>query len=147
MKQSLAREKRINKPILKIVKVLIIVLLWIVAINGLIKGYNLYKHFEEYPQTTFERNVYEPPTEEELIKVNMYNSVVRNVNFGLLLVFIYLTVDYFYDPKNHFITKIKEKFTKLRDNCNIPIFKEFCKRMEEDKEEKENQEEKENEIW
>ena len=110
-----------NKKLLKIVKIVIIVVLWAVVIYGAYQGVGLYQFFQVFPQKQYETVAFESLPEEALVKISMYNQLINTIYVGLLFVAIYLVVDYFYDPENHFITT---------------VYNFASKHMEDDKDEK-----------
>jgi hypothetical protein len=104
---------------LKWIKRIIIVILWVLVINSVIYGLNVKEYFDNHPQLEYESSIYGGLPEEAEIKIEMYNNLQTRIHIGLLLVFIFLIVDYFYDPEHHFVTPIMKQIDKYFENKNI----------------------------
>ena len=108
---------KITKEKLKILKKIVIVLLWIIVLFAIYNGYNYNKYWKAHPQTEFNLSVGEEFPEELQTKAKLHNSFVNISYIILLLVTIYIILDYFYDKENHFYTiYIKKLLSKLEDD-------------------------------
>ncbi len=127
-----------KKQTLKKLKVLVIIVLWVVCFNAMYQAYNVYMFFKDNPQTKYETARGEELPEEALIKIDMYLGLRNTIYMGLLIILIYFTVDYFYDPERHFITIVNKKMIKMPGSESVKKLNELKEDDKGDEDERKN---------
>lgn len=113
----------INKQKIQIAMTIILCILWIICIVAAYKGYLMYDYTKEHPNTIYkqERTItgkYSELPQEAKVKLKMYNELQSIILIGVLLLGIFLTLDYFKNPEQHWFTWVKEKVKNMEEEGN-----------------------------
>ena len=109
-----------KKEKIKALKNILIVSFWILIFVVGLKVVQYKGYVDRHPQEEYEIGPSGELPEEAQIKMDMNNSIYSLTYFGVLLVFIIIVVDYFYDPENHSITYLKKFIDKLNEEVGKP---------------------------
>ncbi len=123
---------KLTKKTLKKLRIITILILWAITIYGCYVGYDLYKHFKEYPQERYHVKVGETLPEEAVIKIGLFNRLTDTINYGLIFVLVYFFLDYYYDKERHFITKLKLMIDKVKNRTGLEVDKDEDEEMGDD---------------
>lgn len=112
-----------KKEKIKTLKNIFIVSFWILIF---IVGYKVVEfkgYVDRHPTENYNISVGGDIPLEAQIKLDMIGGISNLTYLGVLLVFIIITVDYFYDPENHSFTELKKWYDKFQKDINERVGK------------------------
>ena len=90
-----------------------LLIIWAFVIYSSYLGYNMYKHYQEFPTTEFKWDLLQSMPKELEIKMDMYNQLKNTILIAIGFTLLWNVFLYFENPEDHFFTTFRKKLEPM----------------------------------